>query len=237
MEILRNSLAAGRAKKRSTGRSLGDLVRDEVLRMILGGELSPGQRINEPDIASRLNVSRVPVREALRSLEASGLVHARKNQGVFVRELQPKEVLDLYTFRALLDGYCGEQAACLPLKNRRTLVKELKKTLVDMRTAGRLQQTQAYYSANLNFHWLIVTAADNQKIAQSYQFVIQQLHLCRLQNLSKALARKASIDEHEAIADAISRGDSKRARSLMYAHVYSAEKRFFEMADPVTGLY
>jgi DNA-binding FadR family transcriptional regulator len=57
--------------------SLAKLVRDEVLSLILNGELAPGERINEPDVAARLRVSRVPVREALRELEASGLVAAR----------------------------------------------------------------------------------------------------------------------------------------------------------------
>src|SRR5690349_5519951 len=64
--------------------SLSKLVRDDLLGQILRGELPAGARINEPDVATRLGVSRVPVREALRELESSGLVVARKHAGVFV---------------------------------------------------------------------------------------------------------------------------------------------------------
>src|SRR5437763_17116927 len=85
--------------------SLGKLVRDDVLGMNLRGELKAGERINEPDIAQRLAVSRVPVREALRELESSGLVEARKHSGVFVRKLGAAEVRGLYELRALLDGF------------------------------------------------------------------------------------------------------------------------------------
>src|SRR5215470_3037336 len=91
--------------------SLAKLVRDEMLRLILRGELVPGQRINEPDVAARLNVSRVPVREALRELESSGLVEARKHSGVFVRVLDRDEIADLYDLRSVLDGHAGRRAA------------------------------------------------------------------------------------------------------------------------------
>ncbi|UUZ67190.1 winged helix-turn-helix domain-containing protein [Polaromonas sp. P2-4] len=63
--------------------TLAKLVRDDMLGLILKGVLAPGQRINEPDVANRLQVSRVPVREALRELESSGLVVARKHSGRF----------------------------------------------------------------------------------------------------------------------------------------------------------
>ncbi|HEU5294588.1 MAG TPA: GntR family transcriptional regulator, partial [Burkholderiaceae bacterium] len=89
--------------------SLAKLVRDDVLRAIVLGDLVPGQRINEPDVASRLGVSRVPVREALRELASTGLVAARKHAGVFVRVLAPKEVADLYDLRGLLDGHAGRR--------------------------------------------------------------------------------------------------------------------------------
>src|SRR5262245_7906000 len=98
--------------------SLAKLVRDDVLGLILRGEIAPGQRINEPDVAARLGVSRVPVREALRELESSGLVSARKHSGVFVRVLDDQEVADLYELRAVLDGHAGRRAAELPAAPR-----------------------------------------------------------------------------------------------------------------------
>ena len=85
---------------------LAKLVRDDMLAMILRGELQTGQRINEPDIAARLGISRVPVREALRELESTGLVVARKHAGVFVRAPDAEEVRDLYEMRGAARRLC-----------------------------------------------------------------------------------------------------------------------------------
>jgi DNA-binding transcriptional regulator YhcF (GntR family) len=104
---------------------LSKLVRDDMLALILKGVLVPGQRINEPDVASRLQVSRVPVREALRELESSGLVISRKHSGVFVRQLDAAEVRDLYQMRGLLDGFAGRCAARLPDAQREALLTVL----------------------------------------------------------------------------------------------------------------
>ena len=105
--------------------SLSALVRDDMLALILKGVLVPGQRINEPDVASRLQVSRVPVREALRELESSGLVISRKYSGVFVRQLEAGEIRDLYQMRGLLDGFAGRCAARLPAEPREALMEML----------------------------------------------------------------------------------------------------------------
>jgi DNA-binding GntR family transcriptional regulator len=79
--------------------SMAQRVREQVVRMIMAGEIKSGQRISEPDIAKRLGVSRVPVREALRSLDLSGLVTTRINAGVFVRQLSPREMRLHVAFR------------------------------------------------------------------------------------------------------------------------------------------
>src|ERR1700750_2650562 len=105
--------------------SLAKVVRDEVLGLIVRGELAPGARINEPDIAGRLGVSRVPVREGLRELESSGLVEARKHSGVFVRVLSAKEIDDLYDLRAVLDAHAGGLVAQRPLPDRKKLARQL----------------------------------------------------------------------------------------------------------------
>src|SRR5262249_47509709 len=123
------------ATVRST--SLGKLVRDDVLGMILRGEIKAGERINEPDVASRLGVSRVPVREALRELESSGLVEARKHSGVFVRKLGAEEVRSLYELRAVLDGFAGRRAAQLPPEQRTQLADALEVSVGRMEDAAR----------------------------------------------------------------------------------------------------
>lgn len=211
--------------------SLAKVVRAEVLGLIVRGELAPGARINEPDIAARLGVSRVPVREGLRELESSGLVIARKNAGVFVRVHSAKEIDDLYDMRALLDGHAGSLVAQQTSAERKALARQLAEHLARMKAAAAARDTQAYYTANLAFHWAIVEAAGNAALAGAYRQVVQQLHVSRLRNLSDAAAVKASIAEHRAIHAALVAGDAQGLQALQIAHVNDAHARLRARRD------
>jgi DNA-binding GntR family transcriptional regulator len=215
--------------------SLSKLVRDQVLGEILRGDLAPGQRINEPDVAARLRVSRVPVREALRELESTGLVAARKHAGVFVRTLEPKEVADLYELRSLLDGHAGRRAAGLGGAQRGALVKRLSMLVRDMKASARRHDVQAYYAGNLAFHWAIVEASDNEVLARTYQGVVQQLHLSRLKNLSRDTGMKVSMAEHELIIAALDDGDAVLCQQLQERHVTAAHGRLVQSGQDDTG--
>lgn len=205
--------------------SLAKLVREDVLGQILRGELPPGARINEPDVAARLSVSRVPVREALRELESSGLVVARKHAGVFVRELPAAEVRGLYELRALLDGYAGRCAAQLDAPRRLALADTLDASIALMQDAADVPDVARYYAENLRFHWLMVEATGNQPLADTYRGVVQKLHLSRLKNLSQDMGMQASIAEHRAIAAAQRSGDAARCETLLATHVHDAYER------------
>jgi DNA-binding GntR family transcriptional regulator len=208
---------------------LSKLVRDEVLGLILGGTLSAGQRINEPDVAARLKVSRVPVREALRELESSGLVVSRKHAGVFVRQLDAAEIRDLYEMRSLLDGYAGRRVAQLPSTERQALVSALEDSIAVMNEAAAAHDVQRYYRENLRFHWAIVEAAGNAQLAETYRGVVQRLHLARLKNLSHDLGMRASIAEHVQIVLALrtakGAADAALCEQRMARHVSDALTR------------
>ena len=211
---------------------LAKLVRDDMLAMILRGELLPGQRINEPDIAARLGISRVPVREALRELESTGLVVARKHAGVFVREPSAHELRDLYEMRGLLDGLAGRRVARLQAQSRIALADLLDRSIAAMKAAAAVRDVQRYYRENLSFHWAIVEAADNHALTDTYRGVVQKLHLSRLKNLSQDTGMRASIAEHEKIARALRKGDIARCEELMARHVSDAYERLQGCAAP-----
>lgn len=210
---------------------LSRVVRDELLSLIVGGSLRPGDRINEPDVARRLEVSRVPVREALRELESTGLVVSRKHAGVFVRELTASEIRNLYQLRAVFDGLAGRCVTERAETVRDLLRVQLSSSIAAMRQASAAGDVQDYYRANLQFHWDIVTAAGNPELESSYRSVIQKLHLARLRNLSQASSMQASIHEHEAIAEAIAAGDGAQARTLLESHVNDAWSRLNKEAS------
>lgn len=205
--------------------SLSKLVRDDILALILKGVLTPGQRINEPDVAGRLGVSRVPVREALRELASSGLVVARKHSGVFVRQLGSQEIRDLYQMRGLLDGFAGRQAAQLPARQRAALLAVLGNSVDAMKDAASRLNVPHYYSENLRFHWMIIESTGNQTLTETYRGIVQKLHLSRRKNLSHDAGMQASIAEHSAIVQALRDGDAARSEALMASHVGVAFER------------
>ncbi|MDO8718294.1 MAG: FCD domain-containing protein [Polaromonas sp.] len=221
--------------------SLSKLVRDDILALILKGVLTPGQRINEPDVAGRLGVSRVPVREALRELASSGLVVARKHSGVFVRQLDALEIKDLYQMRGLLDGFAGRQAAQLPAQKKTALLAVLDGSVDAMKDAASRLNVQHYYCENLRFHWLIMESAGNQTLTETYRGIVQKLHLSRRKNLSHDAGMQASIAEHSEIVKALRDGDAGRTEALMANHVGVAFERLInailneapESADPL----
>ena len=189
------------------------------------GEIKAGQRLSEPDIAKRLGVSRVPVREALRSLDLSGLVITRINAGVFVRQLGPKEINELYQIRALLDAHAAGVASSLQGEEHKTLVETLSKHMQAMAETEANGNIPLYYEKNLLFHWEIIKCCNNGKLMEMYQSVTQQLHLCRASNLSASKGRSASLAEHQALFDAIAAGNRQLASRAATAHADRALKR------------
>lgn len=213
--------------------SLGKLVRDYLLNQIMSGTLIPGQALREPELVEQMKVSRVPVREALRELESMGLVVSRKHSGVYIRELSEDEVRDLYQFRSLMDNHSGRMVAQLPDERRAELVEKLEVVTAAMDQAIKNDNVQAYYVANLQFHWLFVEYAGNREIAKSYREVIQKLHLARVKNLSTKEHRKKSNAEHKqivcALRDAKSIAGALHCAELLSHHVINAHARLAEM--------
>ena len=213
--------------------SLGKLVRDQLLGQILAGVFAPGQALRESDLVDKLKVSRVPVREALRELESSGLVVSRKHSGVYVRELSDGEVHDLYQFRALLDSHAGRCVAALPKARRDELAQALENLTAIMDQAILGENTQSYYRANLQFHWLFIDAAGNREIAKSYRELIQKLHLARLKGLSNEAHRAQSNAEHKSMVQALraaaSPADADHLAGLLASHVLNAYERLSRM--------
>jgi DNA-binding GntR family transcriptional regulator len=174
MEILLPQLASLRAT------SLASVLTQELERMVLGGEIGPGTRLNENQLAARFGVSRGPIREAVRALEGAGLVESVPNRGVFVRRLGVREVRELYDVRAALFGLAGrlmaERATPAELERLRGLIRA-------METATETRNFEAYYPLNLEFHGAIVDGSGNLTLAQQYRAFVRKLNLFRARSL------------------------------------------------------
>jgi phosphonate utilization transcriptional regulator len=202
--------------------SLPMLVAREVERMILAGELSVGERVNESALAAHFRVSRGPVREALRGLEESGLLRLEKNRGVFVREISLAEADEIYDLREALDELVGRRLAKRFEEPARTAVHAL---LAEMDRAAEQGDAASYHMVNLRFHDTLVEATGNAKLIATYRRLIKELHLFRLKGLTAGGGLPVSNDEHRAIVRTIEAGDADAAGKRMRDHVRASRKR------------
>jgi len=206
--------------------SLTSLVQREIERRIVAGELSPGAKLNEADLAAAMGISRGPVREAFRALEQAGLVQTEKNRGVFVRLVSLEEANEIYEVRAALESQIGrlaaERAKPAQLERMRAVVKR-------MHAAGRKRDPDAYFPLNIEFHELLAEAAGNRSLAAHYRRVVNELNLYRREAIQRNVdVIPVSTREHEAVVEAITKGDAGRAARLLYDHVINSRSRLHE---------
>ena len=202
--------------------SLTSVVQGELERMILSGELAPGAKLPEVALATRLGVSRGPLREAFRMLEEAGLVRTEKNRGVFVRDIPILEAIEIFDLRAAMDELVGRRLAqCITAPQ----LKEVRGLVEQMEQAVKAKNAQAYHLLNLQFHDRLVELAGNGKLTQIYRKLIKELSLFRRMNLADGWLMPISAGEHRQIVKAIASGDATAAGRAMFDHVIESKER------------
>jgi len=202
--------------------SLPMLVQKELERMILAGELPSGRKLNEATIADSLGVSRGPVREAFRALEASGLVRLEKNRGVSVRQVSVAEADEIYELRAVLDEFVGRRVAQNATPD---VIRELGQRVERMDKAAARGDVDAYYHANLAFHDRLVELAGNGKLLAMYRRLVNELNLFRRATLAQVGTLPVSTREHREIVDRIAAGQAAAAGRALHEHVQASRER------------
>lgn len=202
--------------------SLSSVVQGELERMILSGELAPGEKLTEMALATRLGVSRGPLREAFRMLEEAGLVRTEKNRGVFVRDIPIDEAVEIFDLRAAMDELVGRQlaAAITPAQ-----LKEIRGLVDQMEKAVKADDARGYHLLNLQFHDRLVEMAGNRKLTAIYRKLIKELSLFRRLNLADGWLLPVSAGEHRGIVKAIASGDPAAAGQAMFDHVMESKER------------
>ncbi|MCA7082967.1 phosphonate utilization associated transcriptional regulator [Cupriavidus sp. DB3] len=203
--------------------SLTSLVQRELERRITAGELAPGDKLNEIELAGELNVSRGPVREAFRALEQTGLLRTEKNRGVFVRSVSLHEADEIYALRAVLDEYVGRQLA---QRITPEALRELRAMIEALGAASAARDLDEYARLNFAFHDRMVELAGNGKLLETYRRLVKELTLYRREALSAApTAMPTSTREHRDIVSAIASRDPELAGRLMREHVERGRAR------------
>lgn len=188
----------------------------EVLRRkILDGEYAPGESLHESRTAEMLQVSRTPVREALRQLEQDGLLVAQGLERA-VRNLTREEFIELYTCRMALEGLVADRAASLATEEE---IEDMAAAIEEARAAVAARDHAGVLSANTRFHDRMVESGRMRQLRQLMDTIRGPILVARRRLLTDPGVEAAICDEHEKILDAIRIKDIQSAQERMEWHM------------------
>lgn len=215
-------------------RSVSRTVQIELAleHLILAGDLKPGERLIEIELARRFGTSRGPLREALQTLAARGLVETVRNRGVIVRAISAREAMELYDVRAAVFGLAGR---LLTDRLNDIMLDTMYSFVRDMEVLAKSQSFDEYYRKNLAFHDYLITSTGNQVLSAEYRSFVNKLHLCRAKTLVQAGGLAVSNREHAEMVDAVASGDRIRAQEAFFRHVERAKIRFMSILSAESG--
>lgn len=209
----------------------GQTAFERLLAEIRTGSLKPGDRLTETELAQRLGISRTPVREAIRQLEASGLVRHLPRIGATVRRLDYAEVMELYEMRVVLEGTAARMAARaasdIELAELEEIHAEFLKVIADPRQA---------FALNRQFHVTLTNAAKNRFLAQSMDGLERTLLILGPSTLVNPDRVQDVVIEHEAILTALKRRDGDAAEAAMKTHVEAAQRERLRQLRQTGGM-
>ncbi|GIH80836.1 GntR family transcriptional regulator [Planobispora longispora] len=194
-------------------------VVDDLRDLILRGRYAPGARLGEVELAETLGVSRTPVREALRRLQAEGLVEVVANRGARVAEHPAGDLETVFELRARIEGLAARQAAAVATAED---ADRLHGIAVALREHAERHDLDAVYRLNADFHQGLVRLGGSAVLAQSLSALIHSPVLLRTYGSFDAEAMRRSADHHIEIAAAVRAGDPDWAEAVMRAHLFSA---------------
>jgi DNA-binding GntR family transcriptional regulator len=206
---------------RLSHRPLREVVAEEIRAMIVSGAIAPGERLIEDKLAAELGVSRNPVREAIRSLEATGLVDVIPRKGAYACEVEPDDIRQIQELRAAINGWAAELAA-----ERRTDddLRRMRACIAAGRSSSNEGDAVRAAEQHREFHLIMEAAAGNPYIV----LVLNPLRHRTEMVFSVLLHRRGALawDEHEEIYDAIAAGDPVRSRRIVEHHILSALEHY-----------
>jgi DNA-binding GntR family transcriptional regulator len=197
------------------------VVADRLRTMILQGDLPPGERVKVQRLEETFGVSQIPIREALRQLEAEGLVTNMPQRGVTVAPMSAQDLLDLYEFRRLIEPEITAQAmlAAPPGHDRelRTALRRLDDTVGDPGSDRYMREHSA-------FHWALMAPAASPVMQRVVEQLWQMSERYIRLTVASPEARRTYAQHHEPLVEAMESGDADRVRAEMVAHLSEAEE-------------
>ena len=195
---------------------LRDVVFNTLRKAILRGELKPGERLMEIQLANKLGVSRTPIREAIRKLELEGLVLMIPRKGAEVAQITEKNMQDVLEVRKALEEL-SVQLACERITPEQ--VEEMKMAAEDFRKVLKSGDVTKIAEADVKFHDIIFAATNNQRLITLLNNLREQMYRFRVEYLKQKECYPQLLEEHDKLIALISGGEVEEACELMGCHI------------------
>lgn len=192
--------------------TLREKILETIREAILKGELKPGEKVAEPELAERFGISRTPIREAFRQLESEGYLTVIPRKGAVVAALSERDVQEFYAIKSILEGYAAELAAKNLSDKDLAKLEAINDKLREIAEEG---DVKAFYRVHNEFHETFLKAADNSKLYELIQQLGMKFSRLRMASLSVSGRMAISVAEHDKLLDAFRRHDAKSAENLV----------------------
>ncbi|MCD6307074.1 MAG: GntR family transcriptional regulator [Deltaproteobacteria bacterium] len=209
-------------------------VREHLLNQLLHGNLHPGQQIKELEIASSLGISRPPIREALKYLEAEGLIVKKPNRGAFVATITEHDAWEIYTLKCNL----YEMATRLAFERiSKTDLQDWEEVLKEMEACVMSDPPDVikYQSLNQKFHDILFHISGNQRLQRISQMLHRQMSRFSCMSLMDEEHLKGSLRYHQMILDTIKEGDMEGTIRVTREHILKGLDSVKEIIARETG--
>lgn len=201
-------------------RALHTETADRIRELIIRCALAPGQRINERLLAARFGISRTPLREALKTLSAEGLVNLLPNRGAVVTTITRADVEDMFQVMAVLEALGGE-LACLRASD--AAIAEIVELHGNLRAQHSPGDSADYLEISQRLHQRIIDCAGNREVTDAYRRISVRIRRARyMADLSTQ--RSEVMDEHEHMLEALAQRDSQRLKEILALHLVNTSK-------------
>ncbi|MFB9905906.1 GntR family transcriptional regulator [Allokutzneria oryzae] len=202
--------------------STAEIIARQLRNAIMYGSLPPGTQLGETELASRFQVSRGPLREAMQRLVSEGLLRAERHRGLFVIDLGPGDVYDIYSARSAI-----ERAAVIRIMrgDREAVARVLDETVRAMAAAADDDDPTALSEADLKFHEALIAASGSPRLVRMARTLLIETRMCLAELQRTYQAVEERVVEHNQIIEAIRAGDENLALTRLEAHMEDAVQR------------
>ncbi|MCB2228254.1 MAG: GntR family transcriptional regulator [Desulfarculaceae bacterium] len=214
-------------------RSVRETIFEAIREEITYGQLSPGERLTEKDLAQRFNASRSTIRECLRLLEGEGLLTYAPNKGYRVSKLSVRQVEEIYDLRRILESYAARLSA---EKATKAQVAHLKKLQAGCRKAAAKRDLKEWIHYNSQLHYFFYENCGNENLRLLLETLKRRIYRYQYVTIAVSDQFQEFLEVHEKIIEACAAQDGRAAEKAMKKHLHQMQSAMLDYLQQFPGL-